>query len=96
MAIELLTPAEAAQRLGICTKTLRQIRARGLIRYVAVTPRRIFYRADDCDAFIEARTRTDVPVHLRSNRSARRSGAAAPVGSFTARRAARLAQRQND
>jgi excisionase family DNA binding protein len=55
----LLTSEEAAERLHISTKTLRQLRARGLIRYVAVTERKILYRAEDVDAFIESKVRQE-------------------------------------
>ena len=58
----LLTPEEAARRLRVSTKTLRQLRQAGEIRYVAVTERRIFYRPEDCDDFLERRSRLDTPA----------------------------------
>lgn len=57
--MELLTPEQAAERLRICTKVLRRLRQQGKIRYVAVTQRKIFYRPEDCDAFIESRVRQE-------------------------------------
>jgi excisionase family DNA binding protein len=57
MTIALLTPEEAALRLHVCTKVLRRLRDRGLIRYVAVTDRKIRYRPEDVDAYLESRLR---------------------------------------
>lgn len=58
---DLLKPEQAAARLRVCTKTLGRLRRAGLIRYVAVTERKIMYRAQDCDNFIEAQVRQDEP-----------------------------------
>jgi excisionase family DNA binding protein len=58
----LLTHDQAAARIGVCAKTLRQLRKKGLIRYVAVTGRLIKYRPEDIEAFIESRGRVDVPT----------------------------------
>jgi excisionase family DNA binding protein len=57
----LLTPDEAAGRLGVGERTLRDLRKRGLIRYVAVTERKIMYRPEDCEAFSESRSRLADP-----------------------------------
>lgn len=57
----LLTPEEAANRLHMCVKVLRRLRQQGQIRYVALTERKIRYRPEDCDAFIEERTRKAEP-----------------------------------
>lgn len=59
MGSALLTAEEAAARLGICERTLRELRKKGDIGYVAVTPSRFRYTEEDCDAFIESRRRKD-------------------------------------
>ncbi|WP_372993586.1 helix-turn-helix transcriptional regulator [Sulfitobacter sp.] len=51
----LLSPQEAADRLGICTKTLRECRSLGL-RCVRVTRNAIKYRPDHIEDYIKART----------------------------------------
>lgn len=56
---QLLTHDEAAAYLRVCPKTLRSLRQRGLIRYVAVTARKIFYRPEDCDAYLASCVRMD-------------------------------------
>ena len=61
----LLTPDEAAERLRVSERTLRDLKRRGLIRYVAITERRIAYRPEDCDEYIEARVRVDEPCETR-------------------------------
>jgi hypothetical protein len=88
----LLTPDEAAAHLRVCVKTLRQLRQAGLIRYVAVTPRKIFYRPEDCDAYLEscAKVETSSPTHRRR---AQRLRADTNVVSFSARRQERQAAR---
>ena len=51
---ELLTPIEASRRLRIGERTLRDLRQKGRIRYVALTARKIAYRVEDCDEYVEA------------------------------------------
>jgi len=88
----LLTEAEAAEALRICTRTLRRLRKRGAIRYVAVTERSVAYRPEDLQAFIEQRARIcEEAVPTRRNRPARqRQG---EVIGFMARRAQRMGAR---
>lgn len=84
--MEYLTPAEAAARLRICTKTLGKLRRDGLIRFVAVTKRKILYRRQDCDAFATERATTcDPPVTFNRSPSPRRRNNGNVV-SFTERR----------
>jgi len=59
--LRLLKEHEAAAVLGIGGRTLRDLRRRGLIRYVAVTDRKIMYRTEDCAEYIESRLRQDEP-----------------------------------
>lgn len=89
-ATTLLTHGEAAAYLRICPKTLRSIRQRGLIRYVAVTSRKIFYRPEDCDAYLAACVRTEVhqPTERRGGKPLKGAG---NVVSFSARRRQRQA-----
>lgn len=88
---DLLTHDQAAARLRVCAKTLRQLRQQGLIRYVAVSARKIFYRPEDCDAYLASCERVDVPQAPTRRRSSSRLRSGANVVSFTARRQDRLA-----
>lgn len=77
----LLTPIEAAERLHVSERTLRDLKRRGLIRYVAITQRRIAYRAEDCDEFVSTRVRVDEPCDTRppaKQRSSRLTGKIIP------------------
>lgn len=72
----LLTPQEAAERLRLSERTLRDLKRAGAIRYVALSPRRIAYRDDDlaeyiatrvqCEERPEAKARTKRRVSVRS------------------------------
>jgi hypothetical protein len=89
----LLTHDQAAERIGVCAKTLRQFRKQGLIRYIALTGRKIAYRPEDCDAFIESRATFDVPCQPTQRRRGRQLRSSANVVSFMARRQERQAAR---
>lgn len=56
---QLLTEAQAAERLLISLSNLRDIRRRGGIRYVAISTRRIAYRPEDCDEYVLAHLRVE-------------------------------------
>lgn len=56
---DLLTPDEAAARLKMSERTLRELRKQGRIRYIQPTPRKIFYDPADCDAFLASCRRLD-------------------------------------
>ena len=77
---DLLTEAEAARRLRLGARTLRDLRRRGLIRYVALTARKIMYRPEDCTAYIESRVQLNEPAPKagRPNRTRRRSAVIIP------------------
>lgn len=79
-AVLLLTEAEAAERLKIGERTLRDLRRRGLIRYVALTARKIMYRPEDCADYVESRVRqNDPPARAgRPRRTSRRTGIVIP------------------
>ncbi|MCW2363511.1 MULTISPECIES: helix-turn-helix domain-containing protein [unclassified Sphingobium] len=85
----LLTPAEAAARLHISDKTLRRLRQQGHIRYVAITPRKIRYRPEDCDAYVMSRLREDDQCQSTSRKIPRSTSTTSSivVADFTARRA---------
>lgn len=88
----LLTPEEAAARIRVCTKTLRELRRKGLIRYVALTARKILYRPEDCAAFVASKVRQDDPAAEPTPRPRPRRTSPGKVGnviSFTAQRQAR-------
>lgn len=82
----LLDSAAAADRLGISERTLRQLRKAGLIRYVAVTERKIMYRPEDCESYIEGRTKIDTPAdptrHPRPQAGRRRPGNVVPFSAM--------------
>jgi len=93
----LLTPADAARRLGCSVKTLAGHVASGALRYVIIghgrkRPRRMFTDAD-LDDFIANQTRKDSPCpSTRTETAARRistSTSKCEVIGFTARRNAR-------
>jgi hypothetical protein len=87
--MHLLTSIEAAHRLHICTKTLRKLRRDGAIRYVALTNRKILYRPEDCDEFVQSRLRK-MPDTLATSRKGGRaiiSAGGDRIVSFTQRRA---------
>ncbi|WP_446741054.1 helix-turn-helix domain-containing protein [Sphingomonas sp. ACRSK] len=88
---ELLTSEEAAERIHVSTKTLRQLRRNGHIRYVAVTDRKIRYRPEDCDEYLESRARKAPGCPSTRGRVLRTgtSTSSGKVVGFTARRDAR-------
>lgn len=55
---KMLTPTEAANQLQVSTSLLGQMRYRGVgPRYVKVSPRKVFYRQHDLDAYVESVSR---------------------------------------
>jgi hypothetical protein len=65
----LLTEEQAAERLLMRPRTLRKLRQEGAIRYVALTGRRVAYRPEDCEAFVEAQSRIETPQVCPTRRS---------------------------
>jgi excisionase family DNA binding protein len=89
----LLTPAQAARRLGMSVKTLRAHVRTGDIRYVNVgrgkERERIMFAPHDLEGFIAAHTQTKAPPCPSSSPKARRtttSTSSGEVVAFTARR----------
>ena len=50
----LLSAESTAARLGISTRTLARLKARGAIPYVAISPRHHVFREADIVAFLES------------------------------------------
>jgi excisionase family DNA binding protein len=48
----LLTETEAAERLRLAPRTLRELRSKGKITFVRLTPRNIAYRAEDVEEYV--------------------------------------------
>jgi hypothetical protein len=86
----LLTEEQAADRLLMHPRTLRKLRQSGEIRYVALAGRKIAYRPEDCEAYIQSRVRQSDPVVIHRPRPRavgnRRSGNIIP---FSARQGMR-------
>lgn len=51
MVENLLSSEETAARLGITTNHLRQIQWRGVLKWVKKEGNRVFYNAEDVDAY---------------------------------------------
>lgn len=89
MADDLLSAHDAAKRLMVSERTLRDLKRTGAIRYVAVTGRRVAYRPEDLADFITRRVRCDEHTEPKkpSKRRASVSGAAvANIVPFSQRR----------
>lgn len=92
MTTALLSEPEAAARLHISARLLRELRRQGHIRYVALSARRIAYRPEDCDEFVESRVRKVEPCPApkpqpRSTKA--RSGRTADIITFSEMQAQR-------
>jgi hypothetical protein len=70
---QLLTEAQAAERLLISLSNLREIRRRGGIRYVAISTRRIAYRPEDCDDYVISHLRVEEAPPETKSKGRRRS-----------------------
>ncbi|WP_413788587.1 helix-turn-helix domain-containing protein [Paludibacillus litoralis] len=95
--IPLLSAAEAAEILGVCGKTLGDLRRAGKIRYVEISSRCYKYRESDLEEFIEARVK--VAACQSTNRKTRRTGTTtsrSEVVGFMEQRARRLKQRRGE
>ena len=88
---DLLTSDQAAALLHVSTRTLRQLRQNGLIRYIAITDRKILYRPEDCEDYIASRARkaSECPSTSRRTRRISTSTSSSTVVGFMARQAAK-------
>lgn len=89
----LLSEDEAAARLMMSRRTLRDARKAGLIRYVQITVRKIAYRPEDCDEYISTRLRVEQPKPQRSAESGRGKGRAGRIGNVVVPFSQRKARR---
>lgn len=80
----LLSEEQAADRLLMHPRTLRKLRQAGEIHYVALAGRKIAYRPEDCEAYVQSRVRVETPKPRPRTRSVgnRRGGVIVP---FSAR-----------
>ena len=74
----LLTPDQAAARIGICPKTLSRERRAGRIHYYAITGRKIRYSTDDCDSYLASCRKVAQPSE-RAPVSGRRTARVVPL-----------------
>ena len=79
----LLSEDEAAQRLLLSPRTLRDLRAKGMIRYIRTSPRKIAYTPDDIAEFIAKHRCQDEPLCTKPNRTRRASGRTGNVVPFS-------------
>jgi hypothetical protein len=75
--VKLLTEPEAAALLRVSVRTLRDIRRRREIHYVALSARKIAYRPEDIEEYIAARRRL-APEPARNVPPPRRGRAKTP------------------
>jgi hypothetical protein len=59
---QLLTEDEVAKLICVSPRTLRGLRAQGMIRYIRPSPRKVLYSADDCVDFINRQARQEEPT----------------------------------
>jgi hypothetical protein len=88
----LLTEAEAASQIGVSARTLRNLRAQGMIRYIRPSPRKVFYTPEDCAEYLERQTMQDArPCPSTNPRKVRSSNttSSSVVVAFTDQLAAR-------
>lgn len=76
----LLTEEEAAKRLLLSARTLRDLRRTGLIRYVRLSARKIGYRPEDCDDYVASRVCVEQPMPLSPPATRRKSAKRAAFG----------------
>jgi len=87
---ELLTETEAAERLRIPRRTLRQYRAEGRIAFVQFSSKNIRYRDTDCEAFItdcmeQAPSRADTLAKGRKRSVSKTAGRSGKIVPFSQR-----------
>ncbi len=74
MTPHLITEAEAAALIRVSPRTLRNLRSRGMIRYIRPSPRKVFYTAEDCAEYLAKQTRQDTAPCQSTNPPKARSG----------------------
>lgn len=81
----LLTEAQAAEALQLCTRTLRKARQEGKLSYVLIG-RAVRYTMSDLDSFIEASRQDAQPCPKPTVRRASASRRSGNILTFTQRR----------
>ena len=86
----LLTEAEAAERLRVCQRTLREARKDGRLHYVLLG-RSVRYTIDDLESFIASNRKVNPPCTVKppAPRSTGRRNKGAQIIPFTVRNAGR-------
>ena len=86
----LLTEAEAAERLRICTRTLRKARQDGQLHYVLIG-RAVRYTIEDLDSFVASNRKVNppcpTPAHSPASGSSRSRRSSGKIIPFTWRNA---------
>lgn len=82
----LLTEAQAAEQLQLCTRTLRKARQEGKLSYVLIG-RAVRYTVSDLDSFIEASRQDAAPCPKSTVRRANAPRRTGNILTFTQRRA---------
>jgi len=85
----LLTEPEAAEMLHMSARLLREKRRMGLIRYVALSARKVAYRPEDCREYIDSQTRIAVPLATSHNGKPAKQSRPGNVVPFSKRKAGR-------
>lgn len=91
-----LTEAQAAEELQVCTRTLRKARQDGALPYILIG-RAVRYNREDLDAYLAANRRIETPCPDPSQTAARRISNTISSGAnsgFMALRNKRLAARR--
>jgi hypothetical protein len=97
-APHLITEAEAAALIRVSPRTLRDLRSRGMIRYIRPSPRKVFYTAEDCAEYLAKQTRQDTAPCQSTNPPKARTGnttSSTKVVAITAQLAARQSGMHN-
>ena len=79
-APELISEDEAARRLLISPRTLRDLRAKGKIRYVRPSPRVVGYRPEDLAEYMERQAQQDQPLCPSTNRKRQKASTSTTGG----------------
>lgn len=84
----LLTEPEAAKRLSLCERTLREARKAGQLHYVLIG-RAVRYTIDDLESFVASHRKVSLPCPQPKSapRSTRRQRKSAQIIPFTVRNA---------
>lgn len=71
---KLHTPAEAAERLPYCARTLVRFAREGRIGCVRPSPRKVFFRDEDIEAFIASGVKEPRGIEVKPSRNPKYTG----------------------